>query len=407
MDEKQFSELVSKLSTEAKSEIQRHFSDAKNGYMTADQFKMEAEKLAAKEDLTKMDGLIQGVALEIKKLAEIPVKNQSLENVIEKKLIDLKDLQSKNKRSMILDLKTAVTTASVGSDTGAMRLTDIGQMPTRRVTIPSLLRVVNVSPNNHGVVRYYDQSTTTRNADAKAENVAAPESVLAWTERNLTLEKLLDSIPVSHEAITDIDFVAGEIRRFLDVNVMLKEEQQIYAGNGTAPEWKGLYTNATDYTQALAAADKVLTGGVTRASIADLIMYVATKIMNGYDGKFNANFVLVNPLDFLGLRTIKTVNGSYIIPPFMSPDGSQIGGLRVVESSLVTANTLLVGDGNLATVYQQEAFALELGWVSTQFTEDMLTLKARKRGNVLVRNVDATAIYKVTDIQTRVNDISA
>jgi HK97 family phage major capsid protein len=223
----------------------------------------------------------------------------------------------------------------------------------------------------------------------------------------LTLEKLLDSIPVSHEAMTDIDFVAGEIRRFLEVNVSLKEEQQVINGNGTAPEWEGLYTNATDYTQAIGAADKVLTGGVVKASIADLIMYVATKITNGYNGKYNPNFVLVNPIDFLGLRTIKTTDGIYVIPPFMAADGSRIGGLQVVESSLVTANTLLVGDSNMATLYQQEAFSLELGWVSTQFTEDMLTLKARKRGNVLVRTVDATAIYKVTDIQTRVGDISA
>lgn len=407
MDEKQFNELVSKMSTEAKNEISRHFSDAKNGFITADQFKVEAEKLAAKEDLTKMSDSIEKMAIEIKKLNENPVGKMSLEKVIEKNLDDLKALQSKSKRSVILDLKTAVTTASITSDTGAMRLNDIGQAAIRRVTIPQIIRTVNVSPNNHGVVRYYDQSTTTRNADAKAENVAAPESALAWTEYNLTLEKLLDSIPVSHESMTDIDFIAGEVRRFLEVNMLLKEEQQIYSGNGTAPEWEGLYTNATDYTQALGAADKALTGGVIKASIADLIMYVATKITNGKEGKFNPSFVLVNPLDMLNLRTIKSTDGLYIIPPFMAADGSRVGALQVVESSLVTANTLLVGDGNLATLYQQEAYALELGWVSTQFTEDMMTLKARKRGNVLVRNVDATAFYKVTDIATRVADISA
>lgn len=408
MDEKQFNELVAKLGTEASKEITRLFGEAKSGFLSREDFTKEAEKIAKSEDVAKMSKALEDMGIELKKLKEMgSEKRQTVKGILEGQLDNLKKLKSKETKSLVLDFKTAITTSSITSDTAAMRLNDVGQAATRRVTIPQILRNVIVSPNNHGVIRYFDQSTVTRNAAPKAENTAAPESALAWTEYNLTLEKLLDSIPVSHEAITDIDFIEGEVRRFLEVNLMLKEEQQLYSGNGTPPEWEGLYTNATDYTQALAAADKVLTGGVTHANIADLIMYVATKISNGYNGKFMPNFVLVNPLDFIGLRTIKDVNGNYVIPPFMSPDGLKIGALQVVESPLVTANTLLVGDGNLATYYQQEAYALELGWVSTQFTEDMLTLKARKRGNVLVRSVDATAFYKVTDIATRITDISA
>ena len=409
MDEKQFNELVSKLSGEAKNEITRHFSDAKNGYITAEQFKAEVEKLSVKEDVSKLSGAIESLGIEVKKLREsAPAERQTLKSFFAGQVDNLKKLASKEIKSLTLDIKAEVLRSSITSDTQAMRLTDIGQAATRRVTIPQIMRTVSVSPDSHGVIRYFDQSTTTRNADVKAESTAAPESALAWTEYSLALEKILDSIPVSHEALQDVSFISQEINNFLNVNMTLKEEQQMYAGTGAAPEWEGLYSvYATDYTQAIAVADKAANGGVVDASLADLIIYVATKITNGKEGKYMPNVVLLNPVDYNRLRLKKDGNNNYIIPPFMSPDGLNISGMRIVESSLVTANTMLVGDFNWATYYALEGFSLELGWGTGHFEQDIMLLKARKRGNVLVRNVDLTAFYKVTDITERIADITA
>jgi hypothetical protein len=183
MDEKQFNELVSKLSGEAKQEIAKHFSDAKNGYITAEQFKAEAEKLAEKADIAGLKDSIDKVAIDLKKIKDNNYgQKMTVEGIIEKNLDALKDLRDHKTKSVILDLKASVLTSSITNDTGAMRLPDVGQAAFRRVAIPQLFRTVNVSPNNHGVVRYYDQSTVTRNADARAEGIAAPESALAWTE---------------------------------------------------------------------------------------------------------------------------------------------------------------------------------------------------------------------------------
>lgn len=409
MTEEQKNELLGKVSNEVKAEFQRLWENAKEGYITSEKFKEDMNAFAETHKLSEMSGNIEKIATDLKKaMIEKSEKSMSIRDVIAAKADDLKKLQGKGIKTLTLDFKTDTLRSSITSDTMAMRLPDIGQAATRRVTIPSLLRRVNVSPNNHGVIRYFDQTTTTRNAAPKAEASAAPESALAWIEYSLALEKLLDSIPVSHEAITDVDFIEGEVRRFLDVNMMLKEEQQLYAGTGVAPEWEGLYSvYATDYTQALGAAFKAATGGIADASVADLAMVIATHIGNGYNGKYSANFVLLNPVDFLGLRTKKDSNNNYIIPPFMAMDGSRVGAMQVVESSLVTAGTMLVGDSNWATYYQQEGFTIELGWTDTQFAEDLMTLKARKRGNLLVRTVDLGAFYKVTNITQRITDISA
>jgi len=409
MDEKQLNEILSKLSAENQKELTRQFSDMKNGFITAEQFKSAAEKFASADDVKKFNDNIETLAIEIKKLRESGAEGkQTLKSYLAGQMENLKKLASREIKSLTLDIKAEVLRTSITSDTAAMRLNDIGQIATKRITLPSIMRNVSVSANSHGVIRYFDQSTATRNADTRAESTAAPESVLAWTEYSLALEKILDTLPVSHEALTDVDFISNEINNFLSLNVALKEESQMYVGDGNAPNYEGLYTvYATDYTQAIAAADKALTGGVVDASLADLIIYVATKITNGKDGKYMPNYVLLNPVDFNRLRLKKDANNNYIIPPFMSPDGMSIGGMKVLESSLVTANTMLVGDFNWATYYQMEGYSLELGYGDGQFVQDIMLLKARKRGNVLVRNVDLTAFYKVTDITTRITDITA
>jgi len=409
MDEKQLNEILSKLSAENQKELTRQFSDMKNGLITAEQFEAQAAKFADVEDIKKLSDSIEGLGIEIKKMRESnPAEKQTLKSYLEGQMDNIKKFASGQIKSLNLDIKAEVLRSSITSDTGAHRLTDIGQIATRGIVIPSLFRRLTLPADNHGSVRYWDQTTTTRNADTRSESGVAPESALAWTEYTLAIEKILDTIPVSHEALADVNFIKQEIENFLNVNVALKEEQQLLLGDGNAPNYEGLYTvYATDYTQVIAAADKAASGGVVDASISDLIVYVATKIMNGKEGKYRPNAVIMNPSDVNRMRLKKDANNNYIIPPFMSPDGKNIDDMVIVKSSLVTANTMLVGDFNWATFYDVEGYSLELGYGDGQFVQDIMLLKARKRGNLLVRNVDATAFYKVTDITTRIIDITA
>jgi hypothetical protein len=91
----------------------------------------------------------------------------------------------------------------------------------------------------------------------------------------------------------------------------------------------------------------------------------------------------------------------------VSRDGNQVAGAVIVPSAAITANTMAVGDARHVRYYDVEGIDLEFGLDSDDFTKDLITLKGRKRGNLLLRNVDATAFYKVTDIDQRVTDITA
>jgi hypothetical protein len=275
------------------------------------------------------------------------------------------------------------------------------------MNISNYFRQRSLPADSHGTIRYYDQTTVTRNADVKAENASAPESALAWTEESLGIGKILDSIPFSLESINDTAWVEEEIRRFIDTNIRLKLNQQVWAGNGTLPEFDGIYTSATDFTQVIATAVKA--GGLSAkvATLSDLIVIIAAYMANGKEGKYTPNVVFLNPLDAITLKLQKDANNNYILPPFVSRDGKMIGAVQIVEASVVTQGTLCVGDGRYAEFYSNKGVELEFGYNTGDFMYDRMTLKGRVRGNLLLRAVDATAFYKVTDITTRITDLTA
>jgi len=264
-------------------------------------------------------------------------------------------------------------------------------------------RVTGVFEN--GVIRYTDQNTVTRNAKTISEAGTYPESALSWITRTLLIEKIGDTIPVSEEALADLDFVEGEIRRLLEVNVALKEEAQLWSGDGNTPNLKGVYTTATAFNSGAYAGYKP-----ADANLFDLIRVMSVQIMNGKESKYRVNGVLINPSDMLQMDLNKDTDGRYLIPPFaiITPTGEvTVKGVRVIECPAVTANTMVVGDFNMGTIYEREGFTAEFGYGDGQFITDMMTLKVRKREALLIRNIDAGAFLKSTNITTDIANITA
>ena len=198
----------------------------------------------------------------------------------------------------------------------------------------------------------------------------------------------------------------SEINRLLNTHLVVKVDNYLYSGNGSTPIPTGVYTSATTFVPAtfLSSYGGV---GVSFANIYDLIAAMRVTIMNGYSGKYRPDTVLLNPLDVLKLKLTKDADGQYVIPPYSAMGGQfMVDGLRVIESESVTANTCVVGDFRQGTVYTDGGIEIEMGYVNTQFTEDVATLKARKRMMLLIKTADAGAFYKSTDIAANVASIT-
>ncbi len=410
MNEEEFKKLEAKIGTSMAEKFSELSTEMTAGYLTEDQLKTELESFAKSEDIEgvneMIDTKIEEVLVEVKKMQKLQEGNKpkSIGEQMEAFKDNLEAFAKKETKSLVMTLKTNVTTGSITDDNQGVSVPGFNLPGHRDMPILDLFRRVTLPAGHHGTVYYTDQTTTTRNAATRDEAAAAPESAIAWTRRSISMEKILDSIPMTWETMRYMPELIPEVENFINLNMMLEWENQLLTGDNSAPNWAGAYaTYATDFTSTIAGT----LGKVDDANLADLISKVSTYMSNGYKSKYKADFVILNPDDLDSIRHLKDANSNYLKVPFINDGMTQVRTMKIVESSLITANTMLIGDGRLVTAYDVDTIELEFGLDSDDFTKDLITLKGRKAGNLLRKTLDTRALYKVTNITERVANINA
>lgn len=403
------------ISNEVKSAIHATLIDKQFADDQLKKFKSICEEQGLKADTVKnLEEAIQKQGEELRKLsANIEQKTETVESIIEKNADKIKAIAKDGQRAAFkLELpakvvnKTQVTRAGVSGSTMAMRLPDVGQLAYRGLKMSGLFRHAPVDASSNGVIRFYDQNAVTRAAANTAEGATKPESALSWIERLVKVEKIADSIPVTKEAWNDVYFIQEEINRLLNLNLAIKEDQQLWGGSGSTPEISGVYTTALTN----GAFDGTTATKVASANIFDLIASMKVAIMNatnadgskGKQSKYDPNVVVMNPSDILSLRLQKDSFGRYLFPF----DIAGLYGMEIIESSIVTADTLLVGDTRYGTIYDLEGVTLEMGYINDQFVKNAMTLLAEKRETLLIRNVDADGFLACSGVAAAVANMT-
>ena len=375
------------------------------GLIKADEFASKLESLGLKDGAIKE--LFDAVTKQGEQLRKIfagkQTEGKTLEEYVDEKAADIINVAKNGGRlRMEISQKSLVQRSSVSSSTMAMRLTDIGQLPYQGTVFSSLFRHVTVGANSNGVIRYVDQNTITRSAAPVSEGAQKPESAITWVERSIPVEKIADSIPVTREMMADVGFVRGELDRLLNINLALKEDQQLYSGTGVTPQLKGLTVSAGNFNAGAYAGFKP-----SSPTLYDLMAILKVEITNGKQSKYNPNVVVLNPADALRFKLAKGTNGHYVLPPFILENGGSVDGMTIVESSQVTPNTLIVGDFRYGTIYDLEGITIDMGFIDKQFIENTMTILAEKRECLLIRVVDEDAFLECTDIDAALAAITA
>ncbi len=312
----------------------------------------------------------------------------NMENI--KKGANLPHAQSRE--FVVNESKAAFTGASVVNNTDALRLQEIGQLAVRKLSIWESLPKVPVPRDANGTVRYtdWDQASIARAAAMLAEGDTFPESTAVFQEYSISLKKVGDTIPITEESLYDRARFAAELNLFLQTNVNLITDQQVFLGDGTGNNANGFFNTAIVYVPAPSA--------IADPSIYDLIVKVREAMTAGKDSKIMPNVVYMNIVDINRYKLKKDADNNYIMPPFVTNDGMMIDSIMVIESNIVTPNTLCMADNRFIRVYEEAGLAVSTGLVGDQFRQDLITLKARRRFEVLVRQADRQAVYRVDDI---------
>ena len=328
-------------------------------------------------------------ALDVKLQAKSTKKvTLNLADELKEKKADIKSVSNGTKSSDV-EIKAVTNLASVTNNAQGFFIPEITQLGYKERSLYNILPKVGVSDsNNGGVVRYrdWDAATTVRAAAMIAESGTFPESTAKFEWYSKSLKKVGDTLPVTEEFWEDEAQAAAELTMFLDINVNLVVDNQIVNGNNTGQNLDGIYSSTPAYTASAS--------GITAPNLKDLAIKVRNDITRTQGGKYSPDFLLVNSLTMESLILAKDANSNYI---FDESTGT-LGGLNVVVDENVADNSILVGDRRYARIYEKTGVVITRGTPNAQFLEDEMTIKARKRMLLLVKNGDKSGFRKVTDV---------
>lgn len=366
---------------------------------TADQIKAETDAIEAeKTEKEKLKTDVETIKETVNQLKERTIGGLE----IKVKLADeVKANKDKLKSSMKtfeseVELKADTNRASISDNPYRVMLPGIGQLLRVARALYDVFRKVNLPVGSHnGKISYvdWDEATSVKAAATVAEGGTFPESTAKFKTYDVSLKKIGDSLPVTEEFFEDEVFAAAELERFIEANVDSVIDTQIATGDGTGDNITGAMTSAGEFTAAAS--------GITDANIYDLIVKVKGNITSTGGNKYRPDFAAMNNTTLNRLLLKKDANNNYIFPA-----GHPIYR-EIVEDNSLADNTMLVGDSRYGTIYEMGGVVVSRGMINAQFTTDKVTLKARKRLLLLIRNSDKSGFKKVSDVDAALATIAA
>jgi HK97 family phage major capsid protein len=257
-------------------------------------------------------------------------------------------------------------TGGVGNAIAPDRLSTIITMPQRRMTVRDLLLQGRTGSN---LIQYVQETGFQNMAAPVAETAAKPQSDLSLDLVDTPVRTLAHWIKASVQVLADIPLLQSYIDGRLRYGLQYVEEAQLLAGDGTGQNLEGLIPQATAFNEALLKADDqqvdILRRGILQVRIAE----------------YAASGIVLNPIDWADIETLKDSNGRYI---FGNPGQNlqpSMWGLPVVDTNAMPAGHFMVGAFNLAAqVFDREDANVQ---VSTEdgdnFTKNMVTIRAEER----------------------------
>jgi HK97 family phage major capsid protein len=332
----------------------------------------------------------QGVA--IKKLSEAeksetPVYNvrKSLENNLDK-LEAMKGSRS----SEGLSFKTVGTMTIAGNISGGnvpveQRIEGVNNLTTRAVRLMDVCARGTATSN---IISWVYQANQEGSAGGTAEGALKNKIDFDLVVASETVVKRTAFIKISEEMLNDIDFMASEINNELMRELLLDVESQVYSGNGTAPNMNGIRTVATAF------AAGTFADTVDNANEVDVLSVAANQIaLAEHDAP---NYIFMNPSDITALKMVKVsaTDKRYVERLAIIAGSLTMDGIPIIATTLVTVGQYLIGNFDLATIYDRGEVSIEVGRDSDDFTRNLVTVLAEWRGATVVKNNSRSAFIK-------------
>jgi HK97 family phage major capsid protein len=259
--------------------------------------------------------------------------------------------------------------------------------------MPKIRQIVNSFGVTEKYVAWAEQSARDGGAGNTAEGAAKTQADFDIVEANKLVEKITAYTKVSKEALADIKFLNREINNDLVSLIEAKLDTDLYGGSGTTPVIKGITTYAP--TISLTSTPFATAGGgVPNANHLDVLRAAKYTVEAAF---FQPNYIVLHPVDVARIDMLKSSTGEYLLHQAAGQFAfKSFYGLPIIESTVVTAGTFLVGDFSKSNLGIREEINISVGYENDDFTKNLVTILAEMRAVHYIKTNHVNAFVKGT-----------
>lgn len=266
--------------------------------------------------------------------------------------------------------RSAIT--SVDTSGGALvtpeRRFGVTAAPERRLTIRDLIAPGSTSSNS---VEFVKETGFTNNAGPVSEGAQKPYSEIEFELDNAPVRVIAHLLKASRQILDD----APALQSYIDAraNYMLKlaEEAQLLYGNGVGANISGIIPSAQSYAPP---------SGVS-ITMEQRIDRIRLAMLQATLAEFPATGIVLNPIDWALIETLKDENGNYLIGRPQDGTAPRLWALPVVETTAINNNEFLVGAFALgAQIFDRMDVEILISTENDKdFEKNMVTIRAEER----------------------------
>ena len=263
--------------------------------------------------------------------------------------------------------------------------TEVGATPKPDLCILPLV-TIKTQP---GTEKIYHTSRYNEEGDAAfiAEGALKPLADAEWKTDSTDAKEVAVRWKFTKRLMNHAPSVVADFMEHANELMEQKMDDGALEGDGTGANLLGI--TATGAAAAFVVPTQ-LANYYADANIYDAIMAVATQIrLANFKGQLTA---VLNTVWEAKMKGIKNVDGDYIIPPFVTPDGKTVGAVNVVFSTKIADTHLLVGDLRKYNIVICDDIVYDEGYENDDFSKNLVSKKLEGFMGSYIKRGDAGSI---------------
>jgi HK97 family phage major capsid protein len=341
-----------------------------------DQFNMKA----GPEDIKALKDALEAQGLELQKMKQVEkeVQYKSIYDQVYDQLKanpeKLKDWASKKAQ---FDISINLKQVDNYTTSDVTNVTNVYQTMLDTVIKPLALEGIlfknpancRVFPTTSPQLVYIDEGTPEGAPTVVGEGSGKPQIDTHYTATPITPHKFAAYIKISEEMLMDLAFIASEITN----NLITRLEATTDSLIATTGTW-GFEAIAPAYSST--TLNGVINIGDSDG-VAEAIQAMANQIRENH---YTPNLVVVTPAIYSQLLLRKDDDNHSDSVVAWGADGiSRIWGMRLIQSTVLEAGHIAVGDFSKVNVGIYQNVTVEMGWETADFINNMRTIRAEQR----------------------------